>query len=192
MLKISVIYHSKAGHTLQMAKAVLKGVESEEGIEAKLISVEEVKNNWDFINESEAIIFGSPTYMGSISSAFKIFMDDTSKIWLKQQWKDKLAAGFTNSGWASGDKLNSLMQLAIFAAQHGMIWISTGLIPGDLCKEEDKKELNLLGSFMGAMAQSPFSESSATAPPQSDLKTAENLGQRVAILTKRWVKGASV
>lgn len=188
MVKISVIYHSKSGHTKKMAEAVLNGTKISDEIESRLISVNDVDQNWDFINESDGIIFGSPTYMGTISAEFKEFMDKTSKIWVKQEWKDKVSSGFTNSGWPSGDKLNTMMQLSIFAAQHSMLWVSLGLIPGNLTREQDKKDLNLIGSFMGAMAMSPFNEPADVAPHDSDLKTAEYLGQRVTNITLRLAK----
>lgn len=186
MIKISIIYHSIRKHTEKQAQAVLSGVQSVEGVEVKLIPVEDVDNNWDFINDSDAIIFGSPTFMGTISAQFKSFMDKTSKIWFSQGWKDKLAAGFVNSGWPSGDKLNTLNQLSIFAAQHSMMWVNLGLIPGDLLRGEDKNELNRLGSFIGAMSTSPFEKSCEIAPPESDLLTAKHLGKRVAQAAKRW------
>ena len=189
MVRVSIIYHSNNGHTERQARAVLKGVESAKGVESHLISVDKVDENWDFINASDAIIFGSPTYMGTISAPFKTFMDATSKIWFKQEWKDKLAAGFTNSGWPSGDKLNTMNQLVIFAAQHSMIWVSLGLVPGNLSRDPAKAELNRLGSFMGAMAQSNFNEKCDTAPPECDCQTAEYLGKRVAEAAIRWVRG---
>jgi hypothetical protein len=55
-------------------------------------------------------------------------MESTSKLWLQQRWKDKLAAGFTNSGSLYGDKANALGELCCFAAQHGMLWISLGML----------------------------------------------------------------
>lgn len=189
MVKVSIIFHSKFGHTKRMAEAVSKGAQSIEGADVRLIPVNEVNDNLDFINESEALIFGSPTYMGTISAEFKAFMDTTSKIWMKQAWKDKLAAGFVNSGWPSGDKLNTMMQLNVFAAQHGMIWVSLGCIPGNLSKDPEAKDLNLIGSFMGAMAMSPFNEKADTAPPECDCKTAEYLGKRVAELALVFKKG---
>lgn len=192
MAKVSVIYHSKMGHTEKLAQAILKGAGHIEEVESKIFKVDEVTNNWDFINESDAIIFGSPTYMGTISAEFKEFMDKTSKIWMKQQWKDKIAAGFTNSGWPSGDKLNTLAQISIFAAQHGMIWASLGLIPGDLTKIEDEKDMNLIGSFLGAMSVSKFNESATVAPHEGDLKTGEYLGKRVAQIALIYSKGKQI
>jgi len=186
MSKISIIYHSSRGHTKKVAEAVLSGILQVEGVEGRLVCVEEAQDNLDYINESDAIIFGSPTYMGTISAPFKTFMDSTTKIWLKQTWKDKLAAGFVNSGWPSGDKLNTMNQLVIFAAQHGMIWVSLGLIPGDLAGDKENEEINRLGSFLGAMSQANFKESAETAPPACDCKTAELLGIRVAHAALRW------
>jgi multimeric flavodoxin WrbA len=191
MVKVSIIYHSRNGHTKKQAKAVFEGASAVLDTEVKMFSVEEVDANLDFINDSDVIIFGSPTYMGTISAKYKEFMENTSKIWFKQTWKDKLAAGFVNSGWASGDKLNSLNQLAIFAAQHGMVWVSLGLIPGDLLGKPETKDINRLGSFLGAMSCSPFDQSDEFAPPKCDLQTAKFLGERVAKLAHRWAKGNS-
>ncbi|MFA6988876.1 MAG: flavodoxin family protein [Candidatus Gastranaerophilaceae bacterium] len=188
---MSIIYHSIRNHTQKQAESVLAGLQEYPEIEAKIISVENWQEQSDFINDSKAIIFGSPTFMGSISAQFKTFMDSTSKIWFKQQWKDKLAAGFINSGWPSGDKLNSMNQLVIFAAQHGMVWVSLGLIPGDLSREENKKDINRLGSFLGAMSCSPFSESCETSPPECDRMTAKLLGKRMAESVLRWNKGGN-
>jgi len=188
MIKIAIIYHSGRGHTKRLAEAVFEGCNQVDDTETKLFNVEEVENEWDYLNEADAIIFGSPTYMGMISADFKKFMDKTSKIWLKQSWKDKLAAGFVNSGWPSGDKLNTLEQLMIFACQHSMIWVSTGLIPGDLSNDPEKQDINRLGSFIGVMSVSPFKEDATTAPPECDLKTGRLLGARVAEIAHRHKK----
>lgn len=189
MIKISIIYHSGRGHTHRLATAVSCGCLSVKGIETKLINVEKADEHWDYINNSEAIIFGSPTYMGTISAPFKKFMDETSKIWFKQGWSGKLAAGFVNSGWPSGDKFNTMLQLNVFAAQHGMIWVTPGIIPGNLLNDPDKKDINRLGSFMGVMAMSDFNASCEADPPQCDMQTAEMLGKRVAQTALIWNAG---
>jgi multimeric flavodoxin WrbA len=55
---------------------------------------------------AEAIIFGAPTDTGGPSAQFKAFEDASSHAVMTQGhgWKDKIAAGFTNSGSRSGDK----------------------------------------------------------------------------------------
>jgi len=108
------------------------------------------------------------------------------------RWKDKLAAGFTNSQGINGDKLNSLVSFAILAAQHGMHWVSLGLYPGWSTSSGSPDDLNRLGSYLGAMAQSHGDEGPDVAPRRSDLVTAERLGQRVALCAHRWMRGREI
>ncbi len=152
--RIAVVYHSGYGHTKVLAEAVARGAGSVPGADVALIPVDQAEARAAELDAADAIIFGAPTYMGSVSAPFKAFMDSSSKAWMGQVWKDKVAAGFTNSASQSGDKLNSLMQLAIFAMQHGMVWVGLDLLPGNNSSKGSTSDLNRLGSFIGAMAQS--------------------------------------
>ena len=188
MTSVAVVYHSGYGHTAKLAEAVILGAQSVAGTKTHLISVDEVDQHWDTLAQADAIIFGTPTYMGSVSAQFKTFQDKSSKVWFEGGWKDKLAAGFTNSASQSGDKLNTLISLAVFAAQQGMIWVSLGLPPGNNSSKGSPEDLNRLGSYLGATAQSNSDEGPDVAPPASDRKTAEHLGRRVAEAASRWKK----
>lgn len=192
MVQVAVVYHSGFGHTKAQAEAVARGAASVDRIHVTLISVDEVDDHQSELNTADAIIFGAPTYMGSLSAKFKTFMESTSKLWSEQRWKDKLAAGFTNSGSQNGDKLNALVQLALFAMQHSMVWIGLGLLPGNNSSKGSVNDLNRLGSFLGAMAQSNIDEGPDVAPPGSDLATAEQLGRRVAEAARRWASGRGI
>jgi multimeric flavodoxin WrbA len=186
MRLIVIVYHSGYGHTAKQAEAVARGALSVAGVTAALIKVEDIDRHWAELEKADAIVFGSPTYMGSASAPFKAFMDASSKAWAAQGWKDKLAAGFTNSASQSGDKLSTLQQLALFAAQHGMIWIGLGLPPGNNSSVGSVEDLNRLGGFLGAMAQSNADQGPEYGPTPADLRTAEHLGRRVAETTQRW------
>lgn len=185
MSKITVVYHSGYGHTAKLAQSVHDGAMRVPGTTVSLLKVEDADQNWDLLNASDAIIFGAPTYMASASAPFKAFMDATSHLWIKQAWKDKIAAGFTNSGSQSGDKLNTLIELMLFAMQHGMIWTGLGLLPGNNTSKGSPEDLNRLGSYVGAMAQSNNDQGPDVVPPDSDLRTAAALGERVAKLASR-------
>lgn len=182
MAKVSIVYHSGYGHTKVIAEAVARGAKSVAGTEVTLIPVDEVEKHWDTLEAAGAIIFGSPTYMGSVSGPFKMFMDASSKVWMEQKWKDKLSAGFTNSMGLSGDKLNTLQTLAIFAAQHSMLWVGLG-------EMVEPNGVNRLSSYLGVMTQAgnvpPDQE-----PGSADQATGEALGRRVARAAERWRKGA--
>lgn len=182
MTTVAVVYHSGYGHTAEVAKAVARGAASVGGIDARLIRVEDIEKRWQDLDEAEAIIFGAPTYMGGVSAPFKAFMDASSKVWFTQVWKDKIAAGFTHSGSQSGDKFNSVVQIFTFAMQHGMIWTGLGLMPGNSSSKGSVTDLNRLGSFGGSMTQSNVDQGADAIPP-SDLKNAEHLGKRVALVT---------
>lgn len=189
MNKICIVYHSGYGHTQKMANAVAEGAGSVDGIQSRLIKAESLNEesaDWDELDAADAIIFGSPTYMGNVSAEMKRFMEATSSRWMEMKWADKLAAGFTNSGSWNGDKQNTLVTFATLAAQHGMVWINLNQPPGNNSSQGSADDINRLGSSLGAMAQSNVDEGPDTAPPQTDLQTAKLLGERVASCTLRW------
>lgn len=181
-IKVAVIYHSGYGHTAKQAEAVAAGAASAANTISTLIAVADIDQHWSALEEYDAIIFGAPTYMGSASAQFKAFMDATSgTVFAKGGvWKDKIAAGFTNSASRSGDKLNTLQQLSIFAAQHGMHWVNLGLPPGHNASTTTEEALNRHTYFLGAAAQSDADTGPEEGATQSDLKTSHHLGKRVA------------
>ena len=185
MSKVAVVYHSGYGHTSEIAKAVQRGAAGISGGEVKLIAVGDIDRHWDDLAAADAIIFGAPTYMGSASAPFKAFMDASSKVWFTQGWKDKIAAGFTHSGSQGGDKFNTMTQLFTFAMQHGMVWTGLGLMPGNNSSKGSVNDLNRLGSSTGLMTQSA-TDQGADAILESEIRTAEHLGQRVALLTRQF------
>lgn len=185
MVKVAIVYHSGYGHTEVQAKHVQKGASAVDGVKAVLITAEDATENLGQLESMDAIIFGSPTYMGSASAPFKVFMEASSKPWFEQKWKDKVAAGFTNSHSMSGDKLSTLMQMAVFAMQHGMIWVGLGELDHSPDGKPAKEDVvNRIGSYLGAMAQSE-NDSPEVTPPSGDLLTAELLGKRVAEISKK-------
>lgn len=186
-VRISIAYHSGYGHTEVLAEAVREGIELFSGTTAHVIDVTSMTDrSWELLDSSNAIIFGSPTYMGAVSGPFKTFMDQTSKIWLNRGWQDKLAAGFTVSSSQAGDKFATLSQLSTLAAQHGMLWVSLGLLPGNNTSTASTNDINRIGGSIGAMAQANADQGGDVAPPRSDRETAKLLGERVARLATKF------
>ena len=175
MAKVAVVFHSGYGHSLRMAQAVAQGAGAE------LVAIDAEGNlpeaGWNTLNAADAIIMGSPTYMGSVSWQFKKFADASSKQWFSDVWKDKVFAGFTNSASMNGDKLSTLHYLFTLAMQHGGVWVGTGMKASN-AKAAPRNDINYIGSYAGAMAQSP-SDSSPAEMPQGDLDTARLFGKRV-------------
>ena len=169
MSKTVVVYHSGYGHTQRVAQFVA------EGAKAQLIAIDADGNvsdaDWTAIHAADAIIFGSPTYMGMVSWQFKKFADTTSKQWMSGAWKDKVAGGFTISSSPSGDKLSTIQYFITLAMQQGMVWVGQPAM--------NDGNINRIGSNSGVMAQvGPTSP--AADIPQGDLDTAKTYGERVA------------
>ncbi len=193
MPSVAIVYHSGYGHTKVLAERVHRGAASVEGVETHLINTQEMGDAaWQTLDDATAIIFGAPTYMGTASAGFSEFKDATSKRWMEGKWKNKLAAGFTNSGSLTGEKQSTLQQMQGLAAQHMMVWISLGLMPGNNSSEGSMENLNRLGSAIGAMAQSNVDQGADVAPPESDRATAEHLGRRVAAFARTWNPPADI
>ncbi|MEA9585840.1 flavodoxin family protein [Xanthomonas sp. WHRI 10064A] len=183
---ICVVYDSGYGHTRRQAEAVAEGIRRVSGTEARLIAISDGPIPWPALAASDAIVFGAPTYNGAPSARFKQFCEDSTAVaWNAMKWRDKIAAGFTNSGAQNGDKLHSLIQMALFAAQHGMVWVGLDLKPGNDSSRGSVHDLNRLGSWLGAMAQSNGDQGPDDTPIASDLETAAYLGQRVAETVRR-------
>ncbi|MBT9486649.1 MAG: flavodoxin family protein [Rubrivivax sp.] len=176
MSNIVIVYHSGYGHTKKVAEAVA------EGSGGALIAIDAEGNlpegGWEQLAAAKAIVFGSPTYMGSVSWQFKKFADASSKPWFSQQWKNKLAAGFTNSATMNGDKLSTLHYLFTLSQQHSMLWAGTGIMPSN-SKAATRADINYVGSFAGLMTATP-SDASVDEMVSGDIATAKAFGARIA------------
>lgn len=181
---IAVVHHSGFGHTSTLADAVAAGAR-DGGAEVTVIHVATMTDeDWDLLDNVDAMIFGSPTYMGNVSAGFQAFAEKTGQRCMDGTWRDKVAAGFTNSGGKSGDKLNTLSSLVVFAAQHHMHWVNLGLRTGWNHSFSSEDDLNRLGFFLGAGAQTNVDANPDQVHP-SDVRTCRHLGQRVALVTRQ-------
>lgn len=138
---LTVAYHSGYGHTAVSAEAVAAGARGR-GAHVTLIAVDEMADrDWDVLDAADAIVFGCATYMGNVSAGFQAFAEQTGGRCMNGTWRDKVLAGFTNSG----DKMHTLTSLAVFAAQHHMHWVSLGLGAGWNSSAGSEADLNRLG-----------------------------------------------
>jgi len=186
MTRTVVVFHSGYGHTQRMAQSVA------DGAGAELIAIDADGNlpegAWETLAAADAIIFGSPTYMGSVSWQFKKFADASSKPWFGRAWQDKVFGGFTNSASLNGDKGSTLAYFVTLASQHGGIWVSLGVLPSN-AKAAQRNDVNNLGGSIGALAQSPSDAGVGEMLP-GDLETGRQYGARVAAVAARFAKVA--
>lgn len=189
MAKIAIVYHSGYGHTEVLAKAVAEGV-ARAGGSASLVKLDSAEQDFtgalDAVTAADAVIMGSPTYMGDVSVPMRAFMVASSKVWFTQGWKDKLAAGFTVGASFGGNKDNTLGSMWVLAMQHGMIWAGPGVPNAQFNRnaEAGADHANRIGSALGVIAQAE-NASAETTPPEGDKEFARLLGARIAGLAAK-------
>ncbi len=184
MKKLAVIYHSAHGHTEHIAEHVAAGARAVTGIDVRLLKADEVARAPETLLEFDGFIFGSPTYLGGVSGAFKSFMDSTGRLWKSHQLKGKLASGFTVSSLPAGDKQSTLLSMFVFAMQHGMIWVGNAILPEQHSGVPYDEAANRLGSWSGLMAQAGHS-APADSFASGDIKTARMFGRNISETLRR-------
>jgi NAD(P)H dehydrogenase (quinone) len=197
---IAIVYSSGHGHTRTVAEHIHRGAAAFPETNAELIEItfDQIGADGRWMDDAimtrltaaDAIVFGAPTYMGSAHGLFKLFLETGFTPWLDQVWKDKIAAGFTNSASRSGDKLIAIEQMAIFAAQMAMVWVGVGDQPGGNFSDSRVTDINVNGSWLGLITQSVADGTPENAPHLGDRHTAERFGRRIARTTARWMQGA--
>ena len=193
MTKVAIVYPSGYGHTAVLAEKAAEGIR-ETGAQAEVVKIDSAGQDFgpalDAVADADAILFGSPTYMGDVSAAFKAFEEASSKVFATNGWKDKLAGGFTVSASFAGDKGHTIDSLQTFAAQHGMVWVSLGLpTPAIPAAERGEDTINRVGGFAGLLSQADNASPEIT-PPAGDRETARLYGKRIAEAAIRWARGA--
>ena len=122
-MKVSVVYHSESGNTEQMAQLVRDGCNKVAGVDAKCMPIDRIDQK--YLDESEAVIFGSPTYEGTCSWQMKRFLDTVGGL------AGKLGGVFASQNWPGGGGA-SFAEMTIIAAMlvHGMVVYSGGITQG--------------------------------------------------------------
>lgn len=171
-------YFSGKGHTARVAGAIAEGAGG-----ARLIDVEAMgAADWTALDGAEAVVFGSPTYMGSVAARYEQFLEEAAERWDELPWADRIAAGFTVATYPSGDKLSTLIRLGVYAGQMGMVWVGQTEIGTPV--DPAKPGINGDGSYLGLMATSVRDKSRMVRP--EDLESARRFGARISTATLRW------
>jgi NAD(P)H dehydrogenase (quinone) len=182
-IRICLAFYSGAGHTRRLAEAIAAGAE---GAATRLVDVTKMtKEDWRALDDAHAIVFGSPTFMGSTAAAFDSFLEEAAATrWPDPGWTDKIAAGFTVASHPSGDKMIVLQRLQTYAAQMGMIWVGQTSVGAPVFP--DREGVNRDGAWTGLMATS--SRDKSVLIERGDMETASLFGARIAAATARWNK----
>ncbi|MGH1575636.1 flavodoxin family protein [Planktotalea sp.] len=176
-MTLCVLYFSPDGHTRALAQAIAQGGDG------KLFDVTRLTaEDWATLDKAGALVMGAPTYMGGLPAPFVQFIEDAASRWDTGGWRDKLAGGFTTALHPSGDKLNALTSLFIFASQMGMIWVGASEIGAPVVPTNEG--INRDGSWVGVTAAHSSDEGEVLSA--GDIETGRRYGMRMRGALERW------
>lgn len=194
MVEVLVLYYSVHGNVAEMARHVARGVDSVEGIQARVRTVPPIASTAEQprqsvpdsgppyavladLDECAGLVLGSPTRFGNMAAALKYFIDGTSAQWLSGALRDKPAAVFTSSSSLHGGQETTLISMLVPLLHHGMV-----------CVGLPYSEAGLMTTSAGG---TPYGASHVAGPDSQravdDVEAAlcRALGQRVARMAQR-------
>lgn len=95
-MKLSIIYYSKGGNTRKAAGWIAEGMESIENVEVGIFGLEDI--DYDFVKESKAVLFGTPTYYANLCWQMKKWFDESWGCNLE----GKLGGAFATADYPQG------------------------------------------------------------------------------------------
>jgi NAD(P)H dehydrogenase (quinone) len=137
MTEVLVLYYSRHGATAELARQVVRGVESVPGVTARLRTVPAVSTvteatepavppsgapyaTYDDLRDCGGLVLGSPTRFGNMAAPLKFFLDGTSALWLNGALDRKPAGVFTSTSTQHGGQESTLLSMMIPLLHHGM------------------------------------------------------------------------
>lgn len=142
-MKLLVVYYSMYGHIYEMAKNVVAGAESVDGVDVELKRVPEtlkdeilekmgaketIASQKDIpvctvadLKEADAIIFGTPTRFGNMCGQMKQFLDATGQLWSDGSLVGKPGSVFTSSNTQHGGQESTILSFHTVLLHQGMV-----------------------------------------------------------------------
>ena len=128
---IVVLYYSRHGSTLSIARQIARGVESIPECEAVLRTVEDLSLGsrqyedpiitLDELKQCDGLALGSPVWFGNMAAALKHFWDQTTTLWINGDLIDKPACVFTSSSTMHGGQETTQNSMMLPLLHHGMM-----------------------------------------------------------------------
>ncbi len=151
MADILVLYYSQSGATEALAREVCQGIDSVDGMAARLRTVPKVSTVTEAgeepvpdagppyattadLAECAGLVLGSPTRFGNMAASLKYFLDGTVSEWLSGALIGKPAGVFTSTGSLHGGQESTLLTMAVPLLHHGMLLVGLPYSEPELSK----------------------------------------------------------
>ena len=201
-MKVLVVYYSLYGHVLQLAQAVVAGVNSVAGVETVLRRVKEFSEveqemsqhphalevwtrqkdipvcSLDDLKEADGIVFGTPTRYGNMTAQMKRLFDSTVTLWMEGAFEGKPAGLFTSTASTHGGQETTCFTMMAPLLHLGMVIVGVPYSTPGMLHYEGRG-----GTPYGASTVAGVKNE--LQPTPEDLAIAQALGRRVAEFTKK-------
>jgi NAD(P)H dehydrogenase (quinone) len=194
MQYVLVLYYSRYGSTLEMAKQIARGVEQVSGFEARLRTVPAVSPNTEAseaavpesgaiycssndLKECSGLILGSPTRFGNMAAPMKYFLDSTSSHWMNGDLIGKPAAVFTSTSTLHGGQESTLLSMMLPLLHQGMV------IAGIPYSESSLHNTKTGGTPYGASHLATGDKPQVLS--EDEIKLCQALGKRIAEIARK-------
>ena len=174
-MEILVLYYSQGGAVREMAQRIARGVESVDGITARIRTVPKISANCEAtesdipdegdpyaehadLEECVGLALGSPTRFGNMAAPMKYFIDGTSNLWLKAALVNKPACVFTSSGSMHGGNESTLLTMMLPLMHHGMVMLGIPYSEPSLSTTQSGGTPYGASHIGGAMDDKPMTE----------------------------------
>jgi NAD(P)H dehydrogenase (quinone) len=189
--EVLVLYYTRHGATGELARHVVRGVESVGGATARLRCVPPVSPvseatepavpasgppyaSHEDLRQCDGLALGSPTRFGNMAAAMKHFLDGTGSLWLNGALDRKPAGVFTSTGTLHGGQESTLLTMMIPLLHHGMYIVGIPFTSQALNQTRTGGTPYGASHFAGADADEPLSD--------EEKELARLLGRRIAEL----------
>jgi NAD(P)H dehydrogenase (quinone) len=197
MTKILVLYYSAYGHIETMAKAVVEGAGSIEGVTVTIKRVPEllteeaatasgIRIDQDAeiadpreLAQYDGIIFGTPTRFGNMASQMRSFLDQTGGLWAEGALIGKIGSVFTSTGTQHGGQETTIVSFHSTLFHHGMVVVG---VPYSCVELTNMNEITG-GTPYGASTLAGVDGSRS--PSSNERAIARFQGKHVAALAKK-------
>jgi len=196
MAKVLVLYYSTYGHIESLAYAVAEGARAagatvdvkrvpetvpEEIAKANHFKLDQTAPvaTVDDLKNYDAIIFGSGTRFGTVTSQLRSFIDQTGSLWFTGALVGKVGSVFTSSATQHGGQESTILGFIPTLLHHGMVVVGLPYaFQGQMGVDEIKG-----GSPYGASTITDGDGSRQ--PAQVELDGARYQGQHVATIAAK-------
>jgi NAD(P)H dehydrogenase (quinone) len=152
--EILVLYYSRHGSVLNLARQIGRGIDSVEGVAARIRTVPPVSAVCEAVapavpgsgapyaeardlEECIGLALGSPTRFGNMAAPLKYFLDGSSPQWLSGALSGKPASVFTATTSQHGGQESTLLSMMLPLLHHGMFIVGLPYSEPDLATTPD-------------------------------------------------------